>query len=103
MDFDPETMRAITILISLFLLSGCATLTRSKVGPQVLAAYPYASDASIPEQGRAGAITRRLMRIAAGTVRKSTRRRRLHDDMDHRTKLGDVLSSMLPGAAPQIR
>jgi hypothetical protein len=103
MDFDSETMRAITIFISLLLLGGCATLTRSKVGPQVLAAYPYASDASIPEQGRAGAITRRLMRIAAGTVRKSTRRRRLHDDMDHRTKLGDVLSSMLPGAAPQIR
>lgn len=96
-------MRAIIIFTSLLLLSGCATITRSKVGPQVLAAYPYASDASIPEQGRAGAITRRLLRLAAGTVRKSTRRRRLHDDMDRRTKLGDVLSSMLPGAAPQIR
>lgn len=96
-------MRAITILISLLLLSGCATIMRSKVGPQVLAAYPYASDASIPEPGRASAITRRLMRIAAGTVRKSTRRRRLHDDMDRRAKIGDVLGTMLPGAAPQIR
>ena len=96
-------MRAITILISLLLLGGCATLTRSKVGPQVLAAYPYASEASIPEQGRPSAITRRLMRIAAGTLRKSTRRRRLHDDMDRRTKIGDVLGTMLPGAAPQIR
>lgn len=96
-------MRAITILISLLLVSGCATITRSRVGPQVLAAYPYASDASIPEPGRASAITRRLMRIAAGTVRKSTRRRRLRDDMDHRTKIGDVLGTMLPGAAPQIR
>ena len=96
-------MRAITILTSLLLLSGCATITRSKVGPQVLAAYPYASEASIPEQGRASAITRRLMRIAAGTVRKSTRRRRLHDDMDRRTKIGDVLGTMLPGAAPQVR
>ena len=96
-------MRVIIILTSLLLLSGCATIMRSKVGPQVLAAYPYASEASIPEQGRASAITRRLMRIAAGTVRKSTRRRRLHDDMDRRTKLGDVLSTMLPGAAPQIR
>lgn len=96
-------MRAFTILVSLLLLGGCATITRSKVGPQVLAAYPYASEASIPEQGRAGAITRRLMRIAAGTLRKSTRRRRLHEDMDRRTKLGDVLSTMLPGAAPQIR
>ena len=96
-------MRAITILTSLLLLGGCATITRSKVGPQVLAAYPYASDASIPMPDRASPIKRRLMRIVAGTVRKSTRRRRLRDDMDHRTKLGDVLSSMLPGAAPQIR
>lgn len=96
-------MRVITIFTSLLLLSGCATITRSKVGPQVLAAYPYASDASIPEQDRPSAITRRLMRIAAGTVRKSTRRRRLHDDMDRRTRIGDVLSTMLPGAAPQIR
>lgn len=96
-------MRAFTIFFSLLLLGACATLTRSKVGPQVLAAYPYASDASIPEPGRASAITRRLMRIAAGTVRKSTRRRRLHDDMDRRSKIGDVLGTMLPGAAPQVR
>ena len=96
-------MRAITILTSLLLLGGCATITRSKVGPQVLAAYPYASDASIPMPDRASPIKRRLMRIVAGTVRKSTRRRRLRDDMDHRTKLGDVLSTMLPGAAPQVR
>jgi hypothetical protein len=96
-------MRAITILTSLLLLSGCATLTRSKVGPQVLAAYPYASDVSIPLPDRPSAITRRLMRLAAGTIRKSTRRRRLHDDMDRRTRIGDVLGTMLPGAAPQIR
>ena len=38
-------MRAIIMLTSLLLLSGCATLTRSKVGPQVLAAYPYANPA----------------------------------------------------------
>jgi hypothetical protein len=96
-------MRAITMLTSLLLLSGCATLTRSKVGPQVLAAYPYASDVSIPLPDRPSAIKRRLMRLAAGTLRKSTRRRRLHDDMDRRTKIGDVLGTMLPGAAPQIR
>jgi hypothetical protein len=69
----------------------------------VLAAYPYASDASIPQPDRASAIKRRLMTIAARTVRKSTRRRRLHEDMDRRAKLGDVLGTMLPGAAPQIR
>ena len=96
-------MRAITMLTWLLLLSGCATLTRSKVGPQVLAAYPYASDVSIPLPDRPSAIKRRLMRLAAGTLRKSTRRRRLHDDMDRRTKIGDVLGTMLPGAAPQIR
>jgi hypothetical protein len=96
-------MRAITMLASLLLLSGCATLTRSKVGPQVLAAYPYASDVSIPLPDRPSPIKRRLMRLAAGTLRKSTRRRRLHDDMDRRTKIGDVLGTMLPGAAPQIR
>jgi uncharacterized protein YceK len=96
-------MRAITILTSLLLLSGCATIARSKVGPQVLAAYPYASDASIPAPDRASAIKRRLMSIAARTVRNATRRRRLRDDMDRRATIVDALGTMVPGAAPQIR
>jgi hypothetical protein len=96
-------MRAITIMASLLLVVGCASITRSRVGPQVLAAYPYASDASIPLPSAGSAIKRRLISIAARTIRKSTRRRRLHDDMDRRATRGDVLSTMLPGAAPQIR
>lgn len=96
-------MRAITILTSLFLLSGCATITRSRVGPQVLAAYPYASDASIPALDRASPIKRRLMSIVARTVRNSTRRRRLRDDMDRRMTIVDALGTMVPGAAPQVR
>lgn len=96
-------MRAITILTSLLLLGGCATITRSKVGPQVLAAYPYASDASIPVPDRASPIKRRLMSIAARTVRNATRRRRLRDDMDRRMTIIDALGTMVPGAAPQVR
>ena len=96
-------MRAFTILVSLLLLGGCATLTRSKMGPQVLAAYPYASDASIPLPDRASPIKRRLMSIVARTVRNSTRRRRLRDDMDRRMTIVDALGTMVPGAAPQIR
>lgn len=96
-------MRAHTLLLSLVFVTGCATLTRTRVGPQVLASYPYAADASIPELDAGSPIKRRLVRIIAGSVRKATRRRRLHDDMDRRTKLGDVLSTMVPGQAPQIR
>ena len=96
-------MRAHTLLLSLVLVTGCATLTRSRVGPQVLASYPYAADASIPELDTGSPIKRRLVRIIAGSVRKATRRRRLHDDMDRRTKLGDALSTMVPGQAPQVR
>ena len=96
-------MRAYSLLLSLLFVTGCATITRSRVGPQVLASYPYAADASIPELDASSSIKRRLMRIIAGTVRKSTRRRRLHDDMDRRTKLGDALSTMITGQAPQVR
>lgn len=96
-------MRAYSLLLSLLLVGGCATITRSRVGPQVLASYPYAADASIPELDAGSPIKRRLMRLIAGTIRKSTRRRRLHEDMDHRMKLGDALSTMVPGQAPQIR
>jgi len=96
-------MRAQIFLLSLVFVTGCATLTRSRVGPQVLASYPYAVDASIPQLDTGSPIKRRLMRIIAGSVRKATRRRRLHDDIDRRTKLGDALSTMVPGQAPQIR
>lgn len=96
-------MRANILIPLLVLGTGCATITRSKVGPQVLASYPYAADASIPELDAGSPIKRRLVRIIAGSIRKSTRRRRLHEDMDHRMKLGDALSTMIPGQAPQVR
>ena len=96
-------MRAYSLLLSLLLVTGCATITRSRVGPQVLASYPYAADASIPDLDASSPIKRRLLRIIAGSVRKATRRRRLHEDMDHRTKFGDALSTMIPGQAPQVR
>lgn len=100
---DSVTTRAYTLLLSMAFMTGCATLTRSRVGPQVLASYPYAADASIPELDTGSSVKRRLMRIIAGSVRKATRRRRVHDDMDRRTRLGDALSTMLPGQAPQVR
>jgi hypothetical protein len=96
-------MRAITIFVCLFCVAGCASITRSRVGPQVLAAYPYASDVSIPQPAAGSPIKRRLMAFAARSLRKATRRRRVHPDMDHRATIGDVLSTLLPGAAPQIR
>jgi hypothetical protein len=98
-----ETMRAYSLLLSLLVVTGCATITRSRVGPQVLGSYPYAADASIPELDASSPIKRRLIRIVAGSLRKATRRRRLHDDMDHRMRLGDALSTMVPGQAPQVR
>lgn len=96
-------MRAITIIALLLSVVGCATLTRSKVGPQVLTAYPYAVDASIPMPDAPGPIKRRLMKIVAHSVRVSTRRHRIRGDMDHKATIIDILATFLPGGSPQIR
>lgn len=96
-------MRSITIIALLLSVVGCATLTRSSVGPQVLTAYPYASDASIPQPKAASAIKRRIMKIIARNVRVTTRSRRVHGDMDRRATIIDILATFLPGGAPQIR
>jgi hypothetical protein len=96
-------MRTVTILASLLILGGCASLTRSRVGPQVLAAYPYASDVSIQVPTAPSPVKRRLVRFVKGLVQHAARRR-LRSAMDYRpATLTDVLSTSLPGAAPQIR
>jgi hypothetical protein len=96
-------MRSITIIALLFSLVGCATLRRSNVGPQVLTAYPSASDASIPEMKAPSAIKRRLWKIIERNIRVSTRSRRVHGDMDRRATIIDILATFLPGGSPQIR
>lgn len=94
-------MRAVTYFALLMTLSACA-LTRSKVGPQVMASYPYASDVTIPALAGTSTITRRIIREVAHAVRKATRGR-IRTDADRRATIIDALGTMLPGAAPQIR
>ena len=96
-------MRASIFLMLLFIVAGCSTLRRSKVGPQVLAAYPYAVDVSIPELTGHSWIQRRLLREAAHAIRKATRSRRIRTDADRRATMIDALGTMVPGQAPQVK
>ena len=96
-------MRAFIPAMLLLTVVGCTTFRRSKVGPQVLAAYPYAADVSIPELRGHSWIQRRLLREAAHTIRKATRSRRIRTDADRRATMIDALGTMVPGQAPQVR
>jgi uncharacterized protein (UPF0261 family) len=96
-------MRAFISLVLLLTVVGCTTLRRSKVGPQVLAAYPYAADVSIPEVAGHSRIWRRLLRETAHAIRKATRSRRIRTDADRRATMIDALGTMVPGQAPQVR
>ena len=96
-------MRAFLSIVLLFTVVGCMPLRRSKVGPQVLAAYPYAADVSIPELRGHSWITRRLLREASHAIRKATRSRRIRTDADRRATIIDALGTMVPGQAPQVR
>jgi hypothetical protein len=96
-------MRAFIAIVLMLTVVGCTTLRRSKVGPQVLAAYPYAVDVSIPELNDHSWIKRRLLREAAHAIRKGTRSRRIRTDADRRATIIDALGTMVPGQAPQVR
>jgi hypothetical protein len=96
-------MRAFISLMLLLTVVGCTTLRRSKVGPQVLAAYPYAADVSIPELTGHSWIKGRLIRELAHTIRKATRGRRIRTDADRRATMIDALGTMVPGQAPQVK
>lgn len=96
-------MRGFLSVVLLLTVVGCTTFRRSRVGPQVLAAYPYAADVSIPEITEHSWIKRRLLREAAHAIRKATRSRRIRTDADRRATIIDALGTMVPGQAPQIK
>ena len=94
-------MRKVTVLASLILIVGCASVRGPRVGRQILDASPYSSDVLLPGPAGNTRWGRRVLNVVTAIARRAAQRRTCDLDRIHGS-LADALSTSLPGA-PRIR